>query len=369
MRISHRLWKIAYPFRRLADRWFGPSVFKGGRPLGTFKEVEAIRDQTVEGAVEQNGNALAVIPPDSEIRAAGLQQDEHTQWRVLWTRRDQCFLAAPSLAHIDARERVSLEAIYGPHGNTDPVWRRKKPYPLRSLSGDFTSIISRWNMGDNYFHWFMDGLTRLRHLEQFPANCRILIPKGLPPYAKRSLELLGLDDRLEETAGEDLKIERYWFAGPSMLSGCPDPTGVAWLQQNLGQPKKPNPSELLYVDRIAATRNCTNSEEVREFFVQRGWSAVNPGTMSLDDQMNLFAGARGVVSLHGAALTNLLWMKPAGRVLELMPSKRRNGCYAGLAYAAGLSHRAHLFSSDRQGRMHIRTNELEPLLQWVQTKT
>jgi capsular polysaccharide biosynthesis protein len=366
MRFIHKVRRLTTPFHRLVSRWFGLSVFAGGVPRGIFKEVEAIHNQTVVGAVVLDGQALAALPHHSEIRAAGLKQDEYSQWRGVWTRRENCFLAAPSLAHLDTSGRVCLEAIYGPHGITDPVWRRKRPYPLRRLSGDFTSIISRWNMGDNYFHWFMDGLTRLSHLERFPASCRILVPRGLPPYAKRSLEILGLEDRLEETAGEDLQIERYWFAGPTMISGCPDPAGVVWLRKNLGQQPSTRPNKLLYLDRNAATRNCTNAAELRKYFAQRGWTVVDAGTMSLDEQMQLFSEARGIVSVHGAALTNLLWMPSEGRVLELMPSKRRNGCYAGLAMAAGLQHQDWVLNSDRQGRMHVPLHALEPRLLWVE---
>ncbi len=305
---------------------------------------------------------LCEFPPDSEIHAAQLGQDKHRAWSTLWSRRDDAFLAGPSLAHIDASANVCLEAVYGPHAWSDPVWRRQKPMPVRELSGDYTSIVSRWNEGQNYYHWFLDGLTRLTHLSEFPADCKILVPRNSALFARRSLEILGLADRVVETGHEDLRIERYWFAGPTMLSGCPDPAGVGWLTRHFQREPAPQRRRRLYLARNAPTRNLTNAREVGNLFQQRGWEVIDPAEMTLEEQIRIFSEARAVASTHGAALTNLLWTAPGTRVLELMPSRRRNGCYAGISWVKGLHHQCLVCPSDRQGTMRIPLEKLSALI-------
>lgn len=304
------------------------------------------------------GPKLPKIPIDSELRAAHLHQADYGDWVTLWSRRDDAFLAGPSLAHIDSSRRVCLEAIYGPHSWSDPVWRRRNSPPVRELAGNYTSVVSRWNQGTNFYHWFLDGLTRLVHLRDFPEDCQILIPRNPPSFAKRSIELLGLADRVVETAGEDLRIERYWFAGPTMLSGCPDPLGTDWLLTKLLPQIASPPRRLLYVERNSLTRNLTNAREVRNWFIDRGWDVVEPGAMPLDEQIRLFGEARAVAGPHGAAMTNLLWAAPGTRILEFMPSRRRNGCYAGISLVRGHHHQSLVCKSDLQGTMGVPLDQL-----------
>lgn len=362
MRIIQRIRETIFPIRRRINYLIRPDVWHGGPPNGSFCEWDALTAGLVEGAVRQHGQTYPPISTDSEILQAGLNQAAHADWITLWTRRDDAMLAGPSLAHIDSRGKVCREATYGPHTCADPVWNRRFPRPLRHLTGDFTSIISLWNAGSNYYHWFLDGLTRLVHLADFPPDCRILIPRHSPPFARRSLELMGLAGRVVEAGDEDLKIERYWFAGPTTISGCPDPLGVDWLRKQFPTGSDSQRHRLLYIDRQAATRNLTNARELRDWFGDRGWEVVDPGELSLDAQIHLFQEARAVAGAHGAALTNLLWTAPSTHVLEFMPSRRRNGCYAGISLVVGQPHRSLICPSNRQGDMKVPLAELSALV-------
>lgn len=367
MRRSHRLWKLLAPFYLKGIQTFGPDVHHGGPPSGTFRELDCITKGEVTGSLVARKRTLPPIPEHSEIRLAGLDQEKHQDWPLLWTSRQDTFMAAPSLAHIDNDGRACLESMFGPHAWTDPAWHRRHSRPLRVLAGNHTSIVSRWTIGHNYFHWFMDGLTRLRHLEFFPDDTRILVPGALPEFAIRSLELLNLKERtIAVDTGEDLRIEKYWFAGPTMLSGCPDIEGVTWLRERFLRNAGTSPASLIYLDRQSGRRSCHNAEELRRWFERRGWRIVDPGRLSLDEQILTFANARAVAGIHGAGLTNLLWMPAGGKVLEIMPSRRRNGCYAGISLCAGLDHRAWVLPSDRLGNLSVPLDAMADQVSWVE---
>lgn len=369
MRLSLRIRKAIFPARRKLSGWLRPRLRDGGPPTGFFRESDEIRARRVTGNILKNGPVMPAISADSEIRAAGLGQASHADWPVVWSQRDHAYLAAPSLAHANDSNLISWEAAYGTHSWNDPVWKRAGRAPCREIDGDFTSLVSRWNDGRNYYHWFMDGLTRLVHLEQFPIGCRILVPRDLPPFARRSMELLGLADRIVETSGEDLMIGRYWFAGPTMLSGCPDPLGVPWLRQAFLTGPQPEQHRFIHVERHAATRALTNAGAVREIFADHGWETLDPGSLTLDEQIARFREARAVAGVHGAALTNLLWCAPGTRVIEFMPSRRRNGCYAGISLIAGLDHRTLIAPSNREGRLSISITKLAESLDSARRET
>ena len=360
-RISHRFREILFPLLPIRSRLIG-GVRDGGPPSGVFSEADCIRAGIVDGEIWRNGLAPSEIPVNSELHAAALDQDGFEDWETMWSKRENVRLVGPSLAHVDFKGRVCREALYGPHFKTDPVWLRRGKSPLRSISGNTTSIVSRWNVGSNFFHHFLDGLSRLTYLDQFPDDCAILVPKNPKPFAIRSYELLGISDRLIETGSEDWNIESYWFAAPTMLSGCPDPLGVHWLRKQFLPSRRPLPTRKIYLERKARTRSLVNHEEVRRIFQKRDWEIIDPGDLGLDEQIAIFSEASAVVGAHGAALTNLLWAPPTTRILELMPSGRRNGCYAGIAHVIGQDHKAVVCKSDRQGTMRVDTRVLVPLV-------
>jgi hypothetical protein len=366
MRKIHYIWKVVRPIHLRAMRFFGPSVFEGGPPAGYFNEVDAIDKGLVKGGYAMSGCSLG-FNADSEVIQANLGQDAHHAWPVVWSHRTDTLLIGPSMVHVDTEGNACKEAMYGPHAWTDPVWKRHRRRAPIALSGPCTSITSRWNHGDNYFHWFLDGLTRLYHLDRFPSNTCIITPEHLPEFALRSIELLGLSKKIIPTRDCDLLLEDYWFAGPTMLSGCPDMTGVQWIRKKFLPIIRPPAQDFIYIDRGQRRRTCENSSALANWFRDRGWMVLDPAELSLDQQIETFSKAKAVAGIHGAGLTNLLWMPSGGKVLEIMPSKRRNGCYAGIAACIGLSHRAWILPSDRLGKLNVPIAELPKWITWMES--
>lgn len=365
MRLSQRIRKCLFPLTRRIRAVISPTLKDGGIPAGIFSEAEQINAERVTGQILAP-NARLEIPTGSELILAKQDQAKHQEWRPVWTVRENAFLAAPSLVHADEHDRIAIEALYACHAWRDPVWRRAKAnkLPLETLQGDFTSIISGWNDGTNYFHWFMDGLSRLVHLENFPPDCKIIIPAELPPFARQSLECLGLSDRTVPHSGTDLQVERYWFAGPTMLSGCLDPRAVKWLREKLLKSEPENGNRRIYIERNAPTRNLNNATEMRDLFRSDGWEIVDPATLRFEQQIELFRDASHIVGVHGAGLTNLLWAPKQAQVLEFMPSRRRNACYSGISLSIGIAHTTLVCPSDRSGNIDVPTAFVR---QWLST--
>jgi Glycosyltransferase 61 len=346
--------RLGFPWIRRWRSWRGPGPEEGGVPRGIFREVREIRRGRVEGAVVADGQALPDLPADSEIIACGLGQAAFGNWPVLWSRRESVRLLGRSLVPVDPVGRACFEAMFGPQASGDPVWWAGGAQPARELAGSWTSLVSRWTIGSNYYHWLTDGLTRLLHLPAFPQDTGILVPAGLPAFARDSLRLLGLWDRVREVEGDHLVVETHWFAGPPAVSGCLNPLGIRWLRRALGpEPGEGSGHRKIFISRQGTTRDMTNLPAVERVLRAEGWEVIDPGKLSFREQIETFRKARVVAGVHGAGMSNLLWAPAGTRVIELMPDTFRNGCYEAISRVIGHRHEVLLCRADKRGCFHL----------------
>jgi capsular polysaccharide biosynthesis protein len=63
-----------------------------------------------------------------------------------------------------------------------------------------------------------------------------------------------------------------------------------------------------------------NDDAVTAVLEDRGFVLVDPGQLTVADQIRAFANAEVVVATHGAALANLTFCTPGALVIELFPA-------------------------------------------------
>jgi capsular polysaccharide biosynthesis protein len=104
------------------------------------------------------------------------------------------------------------------------------------------------------------------------------------------------------------------------------PWVVAFLRERLLGPSGVGPSarphRLVYVTRgpSANNRSVRNEEAVVAVLRARGFESVDPGALSVVEQIRTFAEAAVIVAPHGAALVNLVFASAGARVIELFPA-------------------------------------------------
>jgi capsular polysaccharide biosynthesis protein len=104
---------------------------------------------------------------------------------------------------------------------------------------------------------------------------------------------------------------------------------VEWIRDQLPAERTDNKPRLLYVTRGSGpnTRRLVDEEMLWLRLERRGFVRVDPGAMSVRDQIDHFAAAEVIVGLHGAALTNLVFGQPGVRVLEIFAPRYVKHCY------------------------------------------
>jgi capsular polysaccharide biosynthesis protein len=66
-------------------------------------------------------------------------------------------------------------------------------------------------------------------------------------------------------------------------------------------------------------RRIVNEAQVRAELEQRGFAFVDPGAMSVAEQIRAFAAAPVIVGAHGAGLANIMFARSGAAVVELFP--------------------------------------------------
>ena len=325
-----------------------------GPPAGTFSALDQVRSKTIEGEIVLEGQQLIPAARTSVREWRGLGQNGRQPWPIFWSRHRNARLVGPSLAVVNEQKRVLVESVFGAEFFIqDPSYRYMRIGEGVHMPGVWTSVISRWSK--NYYHWLIDCLPRLALLPLFPPETGILIPEGLPPYALETLDLLGLGTRCRPTPEDHLIVDDYYFSTLTSMSGCDNPYAVFYLRASFldkGASDIPLPKRF-YIRRSGKMRGVANEPDVIRFFEERGWGIVDTEKLTFRQQILLFSQAEAFCTVHGAAMTNLVWCSAGCCAIEMFASNFVNGCYEGIADYVETRYVPLIFEGDSQLRAII----------------
>lgn len=200
-------------------------------------------------------------------------------------------------------------------------------------------ITDEWSA--NYFHWMTDCLPRLWIGLEAGISDRVILPesfKGLP-FVTQSLEILKIN-AIYYSAEENVWVEKLVLTPRTSTFPNFNEELTKLTRQKLRIQPKSGSYRKVYISRkLAPKRKVYNEDEVIQLMLTNGFEIVYAENLSLLDQITLISETKTLVSLHGAALTNMLFLPEDSSVVEL----RNQGddttqCYFNLANALGLSY-------------------------------
>ena len=103
---------------------------------------------------------------------------------------------------------------------------------------------------------------------------------------------------------------------------------------SIGDPER----RLLILRDDAKTRRFAQQDSVISLFKHYGFVTISIGSMTFEDQINLFAQANVLSAVHGQALSNMIFMPPGACVLEFLPSTFGTHAYGMIAKALGYNY-------------------------------
>ena len=221
----------------------------------------------------------------------------------------------------------------------------------RRIANDVLWITDYWSKG--YFHWLTDALTRLYVVRDRLDQVTLLLPWEFEKrdFVQTSLRVFGVKNvdfiRPDEVV-ECRSLLMPTHTAPSGHFRDEVLQGVrTTLLSALGDPA--GGEERLYISRrLASRRLIANEDELVPILKKLDFQLICAEDLSFEEQVRLFSRARYLASNHGAGLTNMLFMRDGGSVLELRHiSDYVNNCYFILASALGLKYYYQLCRAER----------------------
>ncbi len=223
-------------------------------------------------------------------------------------------------------------------------WGHAYPAPVRWRRVDLPGFAWAVPPVRNYFHLLIEHVLPvvdelIRNPDRYRGAPVSVIASGRLEIVGYFVELLAALGRPVEVVRADAfttyRPERYLFAKPVSATvehfyGTAETTEVLKdLVRRRGAEPVP---ERLYVPRTGTRIRRLETEDALVAALQaRGFGTFAASWSNVERQVATFMGAREIVSVHGAALTNLVWAGADARVVELFPVNARKTTYLHMA--------------------------------------
>lgn len=199
----------------------------------------------------------------------------------------------------------------------------------------------------NYFHWLLEDLPRVKAVtggsdyDEVP----ILVDRSVAPWQRELLRRVGVEPSRLCPVDFSRPVGVARLVLPPRLSKnlVVHPEAVRFLRDRLvpgASTAAVRPGKRLYLTRgtAAVKRGFLNEPEVIDRLREAGFAIVDPGEMSIDDQIKLFSDVEIIAAPGGAALSNLVFAPPSTKVLVFSADAILSETFTSLASAIGQSY-------------------------------
>lgn len=217
------------------------------------------------------------------------------------------------------------------------VFKKWKSHPPQYFPGNVAVLT--FCSAQNYFHWMFDILPRIDLLRQsnIQIDRYIINRKSHLPFQDETLVTLGIPNEKIIETNNKFQLQAKKLIVPSLVNHYiikphtyvrpyAIPKWVCdFLRKELLLKTKSDfkeQNEYIYISRENAwVRKILNEEEIMNFLAVFGFKLINLELMTVAQQIQLFASAKVIVAPHGAGLANLVFCRPATKVIEIFSHK------------------------------------------------
>lgn len=203
------------------------------------------------------------------------------------------------------------------------------------LKGNWLNVLHP--TGENWMHFITECAARLQHAieKETIVDFGIICDKYLPKQAKDMLQALAPNNKLVEIEhGVECKVEKliiprqqtlsttaFWPRGDFFDHGVFDFNSEALISLRLSLINyfkiTAKPFRKLYIRRNSNFRHIKNNQDLELMAIDNGFEIIEPGILSLSEQIRYFHEAKLVIVQAGAAVANIIFMQPDTKVICL----------------------------------------------------
>lgn len=245
--------------------------------------------------------------------------------------------------------------FYKKHCLVHPIRKKQLIKNLLLLSKNRKTIQSAiWIIDENaygYFHWLTDCLCRLVAINLQLKNEVVILPNHLKniKFIAESLHYFNVKAEYYDVT-LPVKFENLLLPSHTAPSGNYNPILINKLRQQFIGLNSIQASKNIYISRQKAEkRKIINEDAVISLLKEYHFEIHFFENYSFSEQINLMKATKCLVGLHGAGLTNMLFMSENTCVLELRNAEdNHNNCYFSLASDLNLNYYYQLNKGDRK---------------------
>ena len=205
-------------------------------------------------------------------------------------------------------------------------------------------IFDYWS--NSVFHWLCDALPRLEAVKEKARDCVLLLPENFKyAYIHESLKAFQFKDIYIMPLNAYVKCTQLISPEQITTSGEIYPQNFKALRKTLLDhyfplfPKKyTNPN--IYISRNKAKhRKVLNEDALLPILSDHKFELVYFEDMSFVEQLECCYHARNIISIHGANLSNVIFMQAGGNVLEFRKDRdAENNYFYSIADSVGCNY-------------------------------
>lgn len=263
----------------------------------------------------------------------------------------------------DNHKYVLQSAYLKPESLINSILEKNKEKAV-TLNNDCIYFMAYNHDYANYYHWTIQCLPSLSlfyALKNLYKNLKLLLPSNLPDFALQYLKALQIDLESEVTF---LSLQdNVFFAErviyPSVIGGefsfNTSQTVLSFATSCFEKYLK-NGSynfnlfsrgkhKILYCSRLdSPNRKITNEGALVDMLKNKFNAKIFISTgQSVKEQARRFYDADIIIAPHGAGLSNVIYCHPQATIIEFLPDKYINPCFATLAINKGSQYYPYVF--------------------------
>lgn len=346
------------------------------------------------GASESNLGQFHVLRPSEQFEMWRPPNFDDTQWRIFSSAvksrvPEARLLDAPNITILgydswpftsDGRAIVDLWDQQGALSERDRLVLMGRPsndHRATSQHLKGTTVLLNQVVAGNYYHFVHQIMPRLALVSQHVRLDTIdhfVLPQNVTGFMRAWLALAGIEeDRIRPMTTEGYTCDR------AIATSNPGPHNVApiwsidYLRGLVPDTSADDVPRRVFLSRQdAPARKLLNHNAIEALLKSYGFELVLPGKLSIAQQAALFRHAETMVSVHGAALANLVFAHPKLKLIELLPNNHIQPTFWTLGQQLGLDHqilvgeeaplRFERLRRDTKADLSISADKLEALL-------
>lgn len=217
------------------------------------------------------------------------------------------------------------------------------------LKGDNYLIIHNfWSTG--YHHWLCEVIVKLATTKLDYEKYTLLLPDIYPDFALQTLQYF----KFKEI--KLIKMQKQYLVAHALIIENPK-SGFFFSNhiesiRDVYQVATTNCKRRIFISRKSdKLRKIENEELLYPLLKERGFEIIELQFLNFIEQVELFSSTLVCIAIHGAGLTNMVFMNKRTKIIELyrniQDNDNMNSCYYRLALASCIDYNCYFFETGK----------------------